>query len=599
MPEKISIVIPVHDDKNNLKRCLASLWAAGGPGAEVIVVDDGSREALSGLLESFPFRLIKLEKNSGPAYARNVGVRASQGEIILFTDSDCVVMEGWAKRLAESLVRENEACPGVAAICGRLEERSGFWEQCHAFAGYGYVQGGPRRVMDFLNTACVAVYKEALVDVCGFSEDMRVSEDPELALKLVRQGYRIIFDPGVHVFHDHGIRSLSALWAKHYRWGQALGLKLVGKHPRRFPVFLPLLANPVAHTFLILPLAILTTIKIVCHNVAFAPRVLFYSPFIFISKIVYRWGIFRTSLSEAKKIPLGANEPAVKSGTDVSIIIVGTNEREHLARCLRSIAASPTKYTLETIVIDNASTDGTSDMVRRDFPGVRLIRRERRLGYIENNNFAMGFARGRYFLLLNSDIDLGLTTLETMVGFMDARPEAGVSACRLTFDDGDLQLTCRRFPTPLTYLCRLPHFLRWLKISKNFSKNRVVESYLMRDYDHQHTREVDWMLSAFFLLRRSAVDDIGMFSRWLVQPFYLEDMEWCFRAWVRGWKVYYVPEVSAVHFYRRGSVKKFSKLSLVHMANILIFFTLHAREMIFHSHRRYQTFSPVRGKAVL
>jgi GT2 family glycosyltransferase len=270
---------------------------------------------------------------------------------------------------------------------------------------------------------------------------------------------------------------------------------------------------------------------------------------------------------------------------DLSIIIVATNEKDHLERCLSSVQKSLVRYSLETIVIDNASLDGTSGMVASLFPQARLIRNRKKKGYIENNNAAMRLARGRYFLVLNSDIDLGSHTLETMLDFMESRPDAGVSACRLTFDDGDLQYTCRRFPTPLTYLFRFPHFLRWMKAARGLSRSPVVDRYLMRDYDHKTTREVDWFLSAFFLMRRSALEDVGMFSRWLFQPFYLEDMEWCFRARLKGWKAYYVPGVSAVHFYRRGSVRKFSRLSLVHMGNICVFYLLHGWQMALGRHR--------------
>jgi len=270
---------------------------------------------------------------------------------------------------------------------------------------------------------------------------------------------------------------------------------------------------------------------------------------------------------------------------DVSIIVVGTNEKDDINRCLNSIAKSKVNFTMETILVDNASNDGTTEMVKSYFKDVKIIRNEQKLGYIYNNNLAMRMAGGRYILLLNADIDLDNNTLQFMVNFMDKHPEAAVSGCKLVFDDGALQLTCRQFPTPLIYLARLPHFLRWLKFGKRFSSTAVVHRYLMRDYDHKQTREVDWLLSAFFLLRKSAIEDIGMLSKRLLQPFYLEDVEWCFRAHVKKWKVYYVPEAQAIHSYKRGSVKTFGKLSWVHLGNILIFFMMHGFEMLLKKHR--------------
>jgi GT2 family glycosyltransferase len=108
----------------------------------------------------------------------------------------------------------------------------------------------------------------------------------------------------------------------------------------------------------------------------------------------------------------------------------------------------------------------------------------------------------------------------------------------------------------------------------------------MMDYDHQKTREVDWLVSAFFLLRRAALDDVGEVGKDLLQPFYLEDVDWCFRAHIKGWRVYYVPEVTAKHLYKRGSVKMLNKLSFVHLVNIIIFFAKHSLSMLAGKHRR-------------
>ncbi len=274
---------------------------------------------------------------------------------------------------------------------------------------------------------------------------------------------------------------------------------------------------------------------------------------------------------------------------DVSIIVVGTNEKHHLKKCLESIRRSQTVYSIETIVVDNASTDGTAHMVAQDFPEVILRRNEKKLGYIHNNIEATNNCRGRYVLLLNSDIELMPNTMAYMIDFMEKNPDAAVSSSKLVFEDGTLQLTCRQFPTPLIYFNRLPHFFRWIKSGKKISNSSTVQKYLMKDYDHKTTRSVDWVLSALFLMRRSAIEKIGGLDYKLFQPFYLEDVEWCFRARINGLKVYYIPEVHAVHYYRRDSVKKFGKLSIVHILNILYFFNKHGLAMALGQHKRGQT----------
>lgn len=272
--------------------------------------------------------------------------------------------------------------------------------------------------------------------------------------------------------------------------------------------------------------------------------------------------------------------------TDVSVITVSTNEKDFVLRLLDSIRRSKSQFNLETILVDNASTDGISSIVKQKYEDVALLHNQKLLGYIQTNNLAIKVAKGRYIMLVNSDIELSEDTIEVLANFMDNHPEAAVSTCRLNFDDGSLQLNCRKFPTLLTYIFRIPHFFRWLKFGKRLAMSKAVASYLMLDYDHKQARQVDWVVSAIFFMRRQAIEDIGLLDEKLVPPFYLEDVDWCFRAHKKGWKVYYVPETSAIHYYKRGSIKKFNKLSIVHFMNIVIFFKKHALSMFLRKHRK-------------
>lgn len=293
-----SVIIPVFNDKDNLDRCLSSLFDTAFSNFEVIVVDDGSYDSPEPVTQKYHCRLIRLPQNMGQAYARNKAVEVSASDIILFTDADCLVMKDWVKTIADELVKSHKECKEVTAITGRLISEKGFIEMCHAYTGYGYIQTGPRKNMDYLNTACAAIYKEAFLKVKGFSADMRVSEDPELALKLTEQGYRIIFEPSIYVFHHHGIHSLARFIKKHYSWGKAIGSKLDSKHSERAGIFTPLILNSVSNLFLIVPLALVTTLKIVKYNLRYNKKVLLYSFFIFLAKIFFRTGIFLKSLEE-------------------------------------------------------------------------------------------------------------------------------------------------------------------------------------------------------------------------------------------------------------------------------------------------------------
>ncbi|MHC4122175.1 MAG: glycosyltransferase family 2 protein [Planctomycetota bacterium] len=294
----VSIVIPVYNDKENLEKCLESLYDIEEKDFDIVVVDDESDDDPESVTKKFLCRIIRLPVNRGQAYARNIGVKETKGDIILFTDSDCIVMKGWVKNITEELIKSYKKSEDVVAIYGRVTSNGNFFARCHDYTGYAYVQGGPRRSMDYLNTACVAIYREAFWKAGGFSENMKVREDPDLALKLIEKGYRVVFDPAVFVFHNHGIDTFKEFILKHKKWGKDLGLKLDLKHKGQFQGAWPLFFNPFTHALLIIPVALFTTIKIVSYNIRFDRKVLMYSFFIFLGKIFYRWGIFIQSVKK-------------------------------------------------------------------------------------------------------------------------------------------------------------------------------------------------------------------------------------------------------------------------------------------------------------
>lgn len=298
MEHSLSVIIPVYNDKENLERCLTSLFDTEYNNFEMIVVDDGSQDKLSIITNKFPCKIIKLSENHGQAHARNVGVRVGIGDVILFTDADCIAMENWVKIISDRLVQARQVSGDIVAVCGRVTSKKGFFQMCHTYAGYGYIQNGPRRFMDYLNTACVAIFREAFNRVGGFSEDMRVSEDPELALKFTENNYKILFEPEIFVLHNHGIRTFKQFIQKHSSWGRSLGLKLELKHRMRSGKLTLFLKNPITHFLLIVPIAIATTLRIVLRNIKYDNKILFYAFFIFIAKIFYRWNIFLSSLTQ-------------------------------------------------------------------------------------------------------------------------------------------------------------------------------------------------------------------------------------------------------------------------------------------------------------
>ena len=155
---------------------------------------------------------------------------------------------------------------------------------------------------------------------------------------------------------------------------------------------------------------------------------------------------------------------------DLSIVIVSWNTRELLARCLECVRQTIHNQAYEVIVVDNASSDGSQEMVRQAFPDVILITNTENVGFAQANNQAIRRCLGRYVLLLNSDAFVGEQTIDTIVAFMDARAEVGIAGCKLRFGDGRLQPSCTSFPTLFTEFCIATGLARLFPKSMLFGK---------------------------------------------------------------------------------------------------------------------------------
>ncbi len=251
--------------------------------------------------------------------------------------------------------------------------------------------------------------------------------------------------------------------------------------------------------------------------------------------------------------------------TDVSIVIVSYNSRDAISECLASVErAGPTAAT-ETIVVDNASSDGTPDAIRRRFPWVRVAANAANLGYARAVNQGVGLSSGRYVLVLNPDVTAGPGSIDGLVRFMDSHGDAGMSASKLLNPDGTLQYSCRRFYTFLTLL------LRRSFLGKIFRNSRAVADYLMLDYDHEESRPVDWVIGACMMVRREALRDIGLMDERFF--LYFEDVDWCYRTWQGGWRVYYVAESVMVHRHTRASAQiRLPRQVMAHAASLFHFY---------------------------
>ena len=231
---------------------------------------------------------------------------------------------------------------------------------------------------------------------------------------------------------------------------------------------------------------------------------------------------------------------------DVSIVIVSYNGREHLRRCLTSIFEQTQDVSFEVIVADNASSDGTPEMVVAEFPRVMLLRRSTNAGFAYAANQGIAVARGRTFFLLNPDAELLSNALPPMLAYLDGQPDVAILAPKLLDPDGSLQLSCRAFPGFSAAL-----FNRYSLLTRLFGRNRFSTRYLMTDFDHSETADIDWASAACWLMPRLAYEKIGPLDEGYFWT--SEDVDYCQRAHRAGLRVVYFPDVAVQHHIGRSA----------------------------------------------
>ena len=215
----------------------------------------------------------------------------------------------------------------------------------------------------------------------------------------------------------------------------------------------------------------------------------------------------------------------------------------------------------EVIVVDNASSDGSAEMVAAEFPEVTLVRSHENLGFGRANNLAIARARGSHLALVNSDVVVHAGCLETLMSYLDGNANVGMVGPRIVGGDGIVQRTCRRLPTVWNHMCRSLTLDRLLSSSPTFS------GYEMRHFEHDVLVEAEVLSGCFLVVRNQAVKEVGGFDEQFF--FYMEDVDWCRRFAINGWKVVFVPEASATHFGGASTALAPLRYSIqIHRANL-------------------------------
>lgn len=223
---------------------------------------------------------------------------------------------------------------------------------------------------------------------------------------------------------------------------------------------------------------------------------------------------------------------------EVSIIVVNWNAKQFLRECVLSIQGE-TSVSNEIIVIDNCSSDGSSEMIVDDFPDVTLIGNKENRGFAAANNQGIEIARGRYILLLNPDTIILENAIDRMIQWISDKPDVGCAGCQVWEDASTIQMTCFADPRPAnlaTVTFGLMHLSKWLPI---------LGRPWYRDWDRRSERDVDVVSGMFMLVPRLVIEQVGVLDEAFF--IYAEEADWCRRIRRAGWRCVFTPEARILH----------------------------------------------------
>lgn len=235
----------------------------------------------------------------------------------------------------------------------------------------------------------------------------------------------------------------------------------------------------------------------------------------------------------------------------LSIIIVNWNTKELLRKCIQSIMSNAPSFNYEIIVIDNASSDGSADMLKYELAkdqyldrfdsvtNAHVIINEQNLGFAKANNQGIKRAKGEYILLLNPDTEIQHNCLQRTVNFMAQHQDIGILGCKLLNPDKTIQSSVRRFPTLSSQALIL------LKLHNLFPNQATLKKYYMSDFDYEKSQEVDQVMGAYFLINKKVIDKIGELDEkyWI----WFEEVDYCKQAKKAGFKTYYYEDAETIH----------------------------------------------------
>lgn len=225
--------------------------------------------------------------------------------------------------------------------------------------------------------------------------------------------------------------------------------------------------------------------------------------------------------------------------TKISIVIVNYNAKDLLSECLNSLLTELQDVEHEVIVVDNASTDGSQEMVKRDFPEIDFVQNKENIGFPRANNQVLSRCYGEYVVLLNPDTIVLPGSIGKMIDFVDNNKEYGAVGPAIMNPDGTIQVWCmRRFPTLWSM------FFEMTQLSRIFHRSTIFGSLKMTRWDRLDSRDVECLAGAAILIRKNILDEIGL----LDEHMYMEDVDLCFRILTAGWRIRYLSTAKLIHY---------------------------------------------------
>jgi GT2 family glycosyltransferase len=255
------------------------------------------------------------------------------------------------------------------------------------------------------------------------------------------------------------------------------------------------------------------------------------------------------------------------TSVDISVVIVAWNAKRYLELCLESLAKNPPVRSMEVLVVDNASSDNSIEMVEAKFPWVTLIKSKENLGFSKGNNLAIRQCQGRYIALVNPDVIVFPDCLDTLADFLDRNPKVGNVGPRVFNPDMTQQSTCRQFPTLWNNFCSAIQLERIFKGSSFFAGEHMFY------FPHDRTRTVDVIVGCFSMIRRETFDEVGLLDEDLFM--YGDDVDWCRRAWNAGWQVVFYPDAHAIHDRGKTTAPFPVRFAVAQQRSVLHYWTKH------------------------